>query len=170
MAFTVDFTDPATGHPRYNIDQTLRKGSRGTDARLLQVLLNLLYFDLAAPASRFGFIPPTERLDEDGVLGSQSVLLANHFASTATSSAGMVDLRQHPEAGGIDPMRKPGELSTRLKVRYYIDALNLACSSFSAQTSHPRYALLRSDPTVPVELRNALKTIKAKADKYKFGG
>ena len=168
MAFTLDFVDPVTGHPRYNIDQTLRAGSRGVDAQLLQVLLNMLYFDLAPAAARFGLVPPTERLVEDGKLGQQSVLLGSHFFENAPKAAQLVNRREHPEASGIDPMRRPNELSKRLKVRFYMDALNLACSSFSVQLGQTRYALLRSDSSVPIALRNALKTVKSKADKYRF--
>ena len=169
MAFTIkDFIDPTTGHPRYNIDQTLRSGSRGVDTQLLQVLLNMLYFDLAPAAARFGLVPPVPRLVEDGIAGSQTGILTNHFFDNAPKAALLVDRSQHPEAGGVDPMRKPNQLSTRLKVRFFIDALNLACSSFSVQLGQTRYPLLRTDPTVPVALRNALKTVKLKATKYQF--
>ena len=170
MAFTVDFIDQTTGHPRFNVDQTVRRGTRGPDGTLIQVLLNLLYFDLQPAAARFGFTPPTDRLVEDGIVGDQTVILASHFFDAAPKSAGLVDFTQHPEAVGVDPMRAPGQLSTRLHVRYFMDALNTFCSSLSAQLGNDRFRLLASAKSTPVSLRNALRTRKAVADKYRFGG
>lgn len=170
MAFTVNFTDPATGHPRFNFDQTLTTGSRGADVQLLQVLLNMLYFDLSPASSRFNFVASTDRLSEDGILGKQTASLTNDFIVQARTSANLFNIRDNPEAAGIDPMRKPGELSPRLKVRFVIDALNTFCSSFSSQLGIDRYRRLASDPKTPTQLRNALKTVKSTANKYKLGG
>ena len=170
MAFTVIFTDPATGHPRFNIDQTLNFGSQGADVELLQVLLNMLYFDLQPGSGRLGFVPPTEQLKEDGIFGLETQKLGRHFFATVQKRAGLFDPGKNPEATGIDPMRAPNELSHRLKVRYIIDALNISCSSVSAQSGNTRYQKLASDTGIPVRLRNALRVRKKTADKYRFGG
>lgn len=171
MAFTVKFSDPATGHPRYNFDQTIRKGARGADLQLLQVLLNLLYFDLAPTSAPFGFVPPSGRLVEDGFEGPETAKFVSHCRSQfLENGAGLVDLQEHPEARGLDPMRQPGQKSTRLKVQYFIDVLNENVSAMDASQRLGRYARLSSDQRVPLQLRNALKTVKLTANKYMFGG
>lgn len=170
MAFTISsFRDPLTGHPRYNSDQTMRKGSRGQDVELLQVLLNMLYFDQAKESAILGFVPPTARLDEDGVVGKDTVKLTIHcYGNFQDLGAPLADLAEHPEARGVDPMRKPGERSTRLKVRYFLDLLQDMVSFNDSKLSLGRYAKLASDTSIPRGLRNALKTVKPKAAKYQF--
>lgn len=169
MAFTVDFKDPTTGHPRYNFDETIRKGGRGIDVQLLQVLVNMLYFDLAAVSAPFGFIPNTPRLTEDGILGTDTIKLSTLcYHQFEKNGAPLANTAEHPEARGLDPMRKPGERSRILVVRYFIDLLNENVSFFDAQTNFGRFALLAFDKQVPTGLRNALKTVKAKANKYRF--
>jgi hypothetical protein len=169
MAFTVNFRDPTTGHPRYNFDQSVRKGGRGVDVELLQVLLNMLYFDLAKASAALGFVPPTERLIEDGIVGPDTIKLATHcYHQLEKNGAPLANTDEHPEARGLDPMRQPGERSRILVVRYFIDLLNDNVSFFDAQTGLGRYALLPFDRQIPRGLRNALKTVKAKADKYRF--
>ncbi len=169
MAFTVDFKDPTTGHPRYNFDESVRKGGHGIDVELLQVLLNMLYFDLADGSAAFGFVPPTARLIEDGKLGKDTITLSTHcYHQLEKNGAPLANTAEHPEARGLDPMRKPGERSRILKVRYFIDLLNENVSFFDAQSNLGRFALLPFDNAVPRGLRNALKTVKSKANKYRF--
>lgn len=171
MAFTVRFQDPFTGHPRYNFDQTVRKGSRGVDVQLLQVLLNMLYFDLSERTGPMGFVTEVPRLVEDGIDGPQTRELAGHCRSIFIESGiNLVNLNEHPEGRGLDPMRQPGEASTRLKVTYFIDSLNRIVSNFDAALGLNRYAFLAFDDQVPLALRNALKTVKTTALKYQFGG
>lgn len=171
MAFTVRFQDPVTGHPRYNFDQTIRKGSRGTDYQLLQVLLNMLYFDEADATRPVGFEPPVPRLVEDGIDGPQTRQLAAHCRERfIRAGINLVSLDEHPEGRGLDPMRIPGQSSTRLKVTYFIDALNSTVSNFDALLDLKRYPRLAFDNQVPLPLRNALKTVKTTANKYRFGG
>lgn len=172
MAFTVlNFKSPGANHPRYNFDQTLVVGSRGNDAKLLQVLLNMFYFDQAKEALARGFVPLTDRLVEDGIIGHDTTVLASDFKEKAFQlGSGNLSGFEHPEAQGLDPMRKPGELSPRLKKRYFIDLLNDVVSTFDAKLKLGKYPLLASDPSVPVSLRNALSRQKSVADKYRFGG
>lgn len=169
MAFTVDFTDPTTGHPRYNFDETVRKGANTVDGELLQVLLNMLYFDLAKVSAPMGFVPVTPRLAEDGIIGPDTRKLASHcYHQFEANGASLANVDEHPEAKGLDPMRAPGELSHRLHVQYFIDVLNGNVSFFDADTGLGRYAMLPFDETIPRRLRNSLKTVKTTANKYRF--
>jgi hypothetical protein len=169
MAFTVDFTDPTTGHPRYNFDDTVRKGQHSTDAMLLQVLLNMLYFDLAEGSAPLGFVPVTSRLDEDGIVGPDTRKLSSHcYHQFQLNGANLANVEEHPEARGLDPMRAVGELSHRLQVQYFIDVLNANVSFLDADAGLGRYTMLAFDDKVPARLRNALKTVKSTANKYMF--
>ena len=175
MAFTVKFTDPLTGHPRYNIDQSLRGFVRpaSADAMLVQVLLNLLYFDLSSVSVPLGHELPTGRLQGplkvDGLIELETLKLINHSADVFLKNGrGVLNPVGHPEALGVDPMRVPGEPSPRLKIRFYIDILNEEVSVLDADIGLNKYAFLRFDPTLPRLLLNSLKTVKSKANKYAF--
>jgi len=167
MAFTLDFTDPLNGQPRYNIDFAIGKFDRKSDVMLLQVLLNLLYFDLASGSAALGFVAPAkERLKEDGKLGDlTSRFIVATYLQLLKNSANLAPFVSRG-ADTLDPMRAPGERSKLMNVNYFIDVLQDNISFLDAQQQFGRYGLLRFDNDVPAHLRNALKTVKDTAAQY----
>lgn len=169
MAFTIDFTDPTTGHPRYNFDFAIGPATHGDDVQLLQVLLNMLYFDLADSTRPRGFIPPrNKRLVEDGKVGDRTIELTVQCYERMIKIGENLAPLDSVAGSQLDPMRQPGERSHILQVVYFIDALNDNVSFADSIAGLGRYPLLAFDPTVPDALRNALKTVKTTAGQYEF--
>jgi hypothetical protein len=168
MAFTVDYTDPLTGHPRYNIDESISTdGGEKEDLRLIQVLINMLYFDLADQGRPRGFkAPEKRRLVEDGLMGDHTANFVDHCWRTFIKNGANLAPIWSVGASTIDPMRRRGELSTLMHVNYFLDLLNENVSYFDVEAKLGRYPLLRWDEKVPAALRNALKTVKSTAAKY----
>lgn len=169
MAYTIDFTDPETGHPRYNFDFSIGTATRGDDVQLLQVLLNMLYFDLADQSRPRGFIPPrNKRLVEDGKIGERTIELVEQCYTRMLKIGENLAPLDSVASSQLDPMRRPGERSHIMHVNYFIDVLNDDVSVADSDAGLGRYPLLAFDPTVPDALRNALKTVKTTASQYEF--
>lgn len=171
MAFTLLASDPLTGHPRYNIDYPIAERGYKDDVMLLQVLLNIWYFDLADVSHPLGFVPPAKvrgRLVEDGKMGDQTGELSIHCYGEFVKQGADLTALWTPGGDQIDPMRQRGERSTLTHKHYFMDFLNEACSRGDVEKNLGRYAFLRWDPSVPELLRNALMRTRATA--YQYGG
>ncbi len=172
MAFTLDYADPNTGQPRYNIDQSINAyGGEREDVRLVQVLLNLLYFDCAQGGERnarsFGFeAPEKKRLVEDGWMGEHTATFIEHAWQRMLKNGH--DLAELRSAGGqsIDPMRQHHEKSTLMHVSYFLDVLQDYVSNLDVELGLKRFGYLRWDERVNVSLRNQLKYVKHTAAQY----
>lgn len=170
MAFTTKFVGATSGlqHVAFNVDWSVgRVGSNNReDVMLVQALMRIFYYEMMGFNHEFD--PPpgeTAPIVVDGWYGKVTQRHIDHFQDQAITRG-----KDIARDGIFDPYRAPGQLSTIQKKQYAFDLLNNGCANICKEQGQPNYDNLPNRTDMPVQLRNALKTIKSTAAKYQQGG
>ncbi|MEO7242129.1 MAG: peptidoglycan-binding protein [Variovorax sp.] len=148
----------------YNTDWAVGQGgSNGReDTMLVQALFHILYYEDVDT----GCTPPagSTGIAVDGWYGPATQRHINHWQSQMRSDGENVLCD-----GVMDPFRGQKEASTISKTRYALELLNNACHNACKDEGKTNFLNLPNRQDIPVELRNALKTVKTTAAKYQYG-
>lgn len=169
MAFTSSYVSAKSGKTFgiYNIDWSVgRIGSNlHDDVMLVQALLRIFYYELEDAAGPGYEPPPGESgIDVDGWIGKHTQAHITQF-QTQMKAKGYNIMQD----GIFDPYRVHSMASTVSKTIYTIDFLNNGCANLCDQKGLNNYDNLANRQDIPQQLRNALKTVKKTANKYKYG-
>ena len=171
MAFTNTFVSNKTQqlNTTYNLDWPV--GRLGTnmseDVMLVQALSNMLYWELKGLTADAGLTAPpgeTAPLTVDGIMGPFTQKYISNFQSQlmARGVSSSCD-------GTFDPARQYYALTSRTHEKYQIKVLNDLCFWTCSSRGMRNYDNLAAREDIPIQLRSALRTVKATARKYQHG-
>jgi hypothetical protein len=169
MAFTHKFKafDPTRGEVvAYNVDWPVGRGGSNVreDVMLIQALFKVYYWEITDIGE--DLTPPpgeSQIIEVDGWWGPTTQKYIEHFQAQVVAK-GFNVLRD----GLIDPYRDaPWTPSTISKSTYTLVVLVSRCHRLCEQNRETYYQDLPHRGDMPLRLRNALKTVKTRADKYR---
>ncbi|VTU31915.1 MULTISPECIES: peptidoglycan-binding protein [unclassified Variovorax] len=164
MAFSFKYIGSTSHVERvlYNLDWSVGRigGNLREDVMLAQALLRMVFYELAGKG---GLLPPlgADGIEVDGWIGPSTLRHIAQFQDQAIS-LGQKVLRD----GNFDPFRKVGQSSTISHTRYSIELLNNFCANNCDTNRMRNFDDLPVRLDVPLQLRNALKTVKKTAAQY----
>lgn len=160
MAFSYPLSEPGIPY-FYNVDFSVgaRGHNRREDVLLVQALLRIFYYEVG-----FENCPPPSGengIAVDGFHGSSTQRHINHVQQQFIAVG-----NDTGNDGLIDPFRTPYEGSLITKHHYTLVLLNDACAHGCIETGSNNFVDLPQRDDIPIQLRNALMTVKTEATRY----
>ncbi|HMN20144.1 MAG TPA: peptidoglycan-binding protein [Ottowia sp.] len=161
MAFSYPLNEPGIPY-FYNVDFSVgaRGHNRREDVLLVQALLRIFYYEV-------GFEncppPPGENgIAVDGFYGSSTQRHINHVQQQFIAVG-----NDTGNDGLLDPFRSPPYSTSLITKQYYtLVLLNDACAYGCIETGLDNFVDLPLRADIPIQLRNALATVKTEATRY----